>query len=410
MWVDRKTSLLSAFCQLCAQHPIIVSVNTDIVDKDDYKALEHAMLDRQYMYARSVTIHERLLVEAGCGGADLEPAFLIDRNGIRSGALRKVDASMKLLGPVNCASRQPSDGSGGKVKKLLTSSRSLEPSCFTFYELTRSALAAKTSWARSSAGFSTSSALGEISSAPQIFGAPLSPLGGRHTAPYPNAATGSQLKHCAFNSPTNRHSQDNTYTYNHYKHDESLVSHNAWWERRRLDRWSVPHNAESRVIDAHRHENAAPCQFHYAEAARTPRARVACPSGGNVGTNERPSENVVESGVAGQSAGARGTGEAMLAETVHWSPTRNTVVTFADPNSQPIRNSEIRKRCGLKEHVVTKIEKGVLRWFGHVERMNEERLTKKVYEAKPSVRESDSHLAGFLAFSYLAVHLVYSIS
>ncbi|KAI8421512.1 hypothetical protein MSG28_009555 [Choristoneura fumiferana] len=50
-------------------------------------------------------------------------------------------------------------------------------------------------------------------------------------------------------------------------------------------------------------------------------------SGGNVGTNERPSENVVESGVAGQSAGARGTGEAMLAETVHWSPTRNTIPT-----------------------------------------------------------------------------------
>lgn len=25
-------------------------MNTDIVDKDDYRALEHAMLDRQYMY------------------------------------------------------------------------------------------------------------------------------------------------------------------------------------------------------------------------------------------------------------------------------------------------------------------------------------------------------------------------
>ncbi|KAF9424946.1 hypothetical protein HW555_000247 [Spodoptera exigua] len=27
-----------------------IGVNTDIVDKDDYKALEHSMLDRQYMY------------------------------------------------------------------------------------------------------------------------------------------------------------------------------------------------------------------------------------------------------------------------------------------------------------------------------------------------------------------------
>ncbi|CAK1580205.1 unnamed protein product [Parnassius mnemosyne] len=54
--------------------------------------------------------------------------------------------------------------------------------------------------------------------------------------------------------------------------------------------------------------------------------------------------------------------------------------------SDRIRNSEIRKRCGLKEDVVTKIEKVMLRWFGHVERMNEERLTKKVYKA--SVNES----------------------
>ena len=35
---------------------------------------------------------------------------------------------------------------------------------------------------------------------------------------------------------------------------------------------------------------------------------------------------------------------------------------------------------------MTKIEKSMLRWFGHVERMNEERLTKKVYKA--SVNDS----------------------
>lgn len=28
----------------------ITGVNTDIVDKDDYRAFEHAMLDKQYMY------------------------------------------------------------------------------------------------------------------------------------------------------------------------------------------------------------------------------------------------------------------------------------------------------------------------------------------------------------------------
>jgi hypothetical protein len=41
----------------------------------------------------------------------------------------------------------------------------------------------------------------------------------------------------------------------------------------------------------------------------------------------------------------------------------------------------IREECGVTEDVVTKIEKNMLRWFGHVERMGERRLTKEVYEA-----------------------------
>jgi hypothetical protein len=41
----------------------------------------------------------------------------------------------------------------------------------------------------------------------------------------------------------------------------------------------------------------------------------------------------------------------------------------------------IREECGVKEDVVTKIEKNMLRWFGHVERMDESRLTKEIYEA-----------------------------
>lgn len=40
-----------------------------------------------------------------------------------------------------------------------------------------------------------------------------------------------------------------------------------------------------------------------------------------------------------------------------------------------VRNSVIRKRCELKEDVVTRTEKGTLRWFGHTERMDEWRLT-----------------------------------
>ena len=34
----------------------------------------------------------------------------------------------------------------------------------------------------------------------------------------------------------------------------------------------------------------------------------------------------------------------------------------------------------LKENVVTMVEKSMLRWFGHVERMSERRLTKRIYD------------------------------
>jgi hypothetical protein len=41
----------------------------------------------------------------------------------------------------------------------------------------------------------------------------------------------------------------------------------------------------------------------------------------------------------------------------------------------------IREEFGVcVEDVVIKIEKIMLRWFGHVERMDERRLTKKIYE------------------------------
>jgi hypothetical protein len=44
-----------------------------------------------------------------------------------------------------------------------------------------------------------------------------------------------------------------------------------------------------------------------------------------------------------------------------------------------VRNEVIREECGMKEDVVTKIEKNMFRWFGHVERMDERRLTKEIY-------------------------------
>jgi hypothetical protein len=47
----------------------------------------------------------------------------------------------------------------------------------------------------------------------------------------------------------------------------------------------------------------------------------------------------------------------------------------------PLSNIINREECGVKEDVVTKIEKNMLRWFGHVERMDERRLTKEICKA-----------------------------
>jgi hypothetical protein len=49
--------------------------------------------------------------------------------------------------------------------------------------------------------------------------------------------------------------------------------------------------------------------------------------------------------------------------------------------SDKVKNDVIREECGVKEDVVTKIKKNMLRWFGHVEKMDERRLTKEIYKA-----------------------------
>ena len=49
-----------------------------------------------------------------------------------------------------------------------------------------------------------------------------------------------------------------------------------------------------------------------------------------------------------------------------------------------MRNEIVRERCCLKEDVVSKVEKSMLRWFGYVERMSERRLTKEIYMADVS--------------------------
>ena len=46
-----------------------------------------------------------------------------------------------------------------------------------------------------------------------------------------------------------------------------------------------------------------------------------------------------------------------------------------------LRNVDIRTQCELGDIIEIKVEKNILRWFGHVERMSDERLVKKLYKS-----------------------------
>ena len=47
-----------------------------------------------------------------------------------------------------------------------------------------------------------------------------------------------------------------------------------------------------------------------------------------------------------------------------------------------MRNVAVRERVGVKEEMSKRVDRKVLKWFGHVERMGDERLTKKVYKSE----------------------------
>ncbi|GBP22613.1 hypothetical protein EVAR_13893_1 [Eumeta japonica] len=51
------------------------------------------------------------------------------------------------------------------------------------------------------------------------------------------------------------------------------------------------------------------------------------------------------------------------------------------PLKDRCRNSNVREHCGLEKDVVNRVEKSVLRWLGHLERMKERKLTKQIYRA-----------------------------
>ena len=44
-----------------------------------------------------------------------------------------------------------------------------------------------------------------------------------------------------------------------------------------------------------------------------------------------------------------------------------------------IPNARIRELCGVRKGLDGRIDEGVLRWFGHVERMERDRFPKRIY-------------------------------
>ena len=53
-------------------------------------------------------------------------------------------------------------------------------------------------------------------------------------------------------------------------------------------------------------------------------------------------------------------------------------VTWRDRHT----NQELRERCGVEVNVVEAVGRKTLTWFGHMERMTDDRLTKRVYESE----------------------------
>ena len=49
-----------------------------------------------------------------------------------------------------------------------------------------------------------------------------------------------------------------------------------------------------------------------------------------------------------------------------------------------VRNQEVRRRAGIEMELASRADQRVLRWFGHVERMDDYRMTRRVLMAEVS--------------------------
>ena len=50
-----------------------------------------------------------------------------------------------------------------------------------------------------------------------------------------------------------------------------------------------------------------------------------------------------------------------------------------------VRNEVVRERVGVPEKLSGRVDRKVLKWFGHVEQMGSERMTKRVYVSEVCV-------------------------
>ena len=51
-----------------------------------------------------------------------------------------------------------------------------------------------------------------------------------------------------------------------------------------------------------------------------------------------------------------------------------------------VRNEEVRRRAGIERELASRADQRVLRWFGHVERMDDCRIPRRVLMAEVSER------------------------
>ena len=54
------------------------------------------------------------------------------------------------------------------------------------------------------------------------------------------------------------------------------------------------------------------------------------------------------------------------------------------PRMDRVRNKEVRRRAGIERELASRADQRVLRWFGHVDRMDEYRIAKRVLMAEVS--------------------------